>query len=91
MISFERKRRLGTLASKYIWFVNEIEGLSLTYSALEVWMYSVVSVRTRWVQINNPCLEPKGPQKPTLCDGDRTRQICYLFVVESQACIFSRR
>lgn len=29
-IPFERKRRLGTLASKYIWFVNGIEGLSIT-------------------------------------------------------------
>lgn len=53
-ISFERKRRLGTLASKYIWFVNEIEGLSLTKamsSACQTFVnLSDLSAAIRWME-----------------------------------------
>lgn len=42
-ISFERIRRLGYVASQYIWFVNEIEGLSLTKARLSASQRSSIS------------------------------------------------
>lgn len=49
--SFERKRRFGALASNYIWFVNEIEGLSLT-KAMSSGSFNLsdLSAAFRWME-----------------------------------------